>query len=85
MITEKEIAEYQVLLETLISLRRNFLEKRSGILRLLEETDILRKKAFTALAKANRLTRHLTGRQRQISGLSYHLKEIMWHRLRFYI
>jgi hypothetical protein len=42
----------------------------------LEETVTLRKEALIVLAKANRLTKHLTGYQRLKSGLSYNLGEI---------
>jgi len=76
MITEKEIAEYRTLLDTLSSLREKFLERKRGIRRLLEETFVLRKEAFVSLARANRLTKHLTAGQRQITGLSYRLNEI---------
>ena len=76
MITEREIAEYQTLRATLISLHEKFLKRKSELRRLLEETAVLRRNAFLTLEKANRLTRHLTGRQRQITGLSYRLNEI---------
>ena len=76
MITDQEIDEFRTLYDTLASLHGKFLERKQELRRLLEETFALKKEAFTILAKANRLTRHLTGRQRQIAGLSYHLSEI---------
>jgi len=76
MITDREIAEYRTLHDTVSALHRKFLERKQELGRLLEKTFILKKEAYTALAKANRLTRHLTGHQRQITGLSYHLNEI---------
>jgi len=76
MISEREIAEFKTLLNTLSSLRDNFSRRKQEIQRLLEDTFALKKQAYTVLSRANRLTRHLTGRQRQIAGLSYHLNEI---------
>ena len=76
MISEKEIAEYKTLFETHISLKDKYLQKKQDIRLLLEKTYALKKEAFTVLARANRLTRHLTGRQKQIAGLSYSLSEL---------
>ena len=76
MVSEKEIAEYHNLCTALSALHGKFQEKKLELRRLLEETAALRKNAFLALARANRLTGHLTSRQRQIAGLSYHLNEI---------
>ena len=76
MITEKEFAEYRFLCATLGELQQRYLEKKQELRRLLEQTVALRRDTLLVLAKANRLTRHLTGRQRQITGLSYRLGEI---------
>jgi hypothetical protein len=76
MIAEKELAEYKTLCAALRELRSRFLEKKQELKKLLEEAAGRRKDALELLAKANGLTRHLTGRQRQIAGLSYHLGEI---------
>ena len=76
MIAEKELTEYRTLCATLISLHERFIKKKDEFRLLLEETVARRREALLVLAKANRLTRHLTGRQRQIAGLSYHLGEI---------
>jgi len=76
MITEKELTEYRSLCATLGELRGTYRRRKQELRRLLEETGALRREALHALVKANRLTRHLTGRQRQITGLTYHLGEI---------
>ncbi|MCL2319631.1 MAG: hypothetical protein FWC45_06065 [Treponema sp.] len=76
MIAQSEIAEYTKLRDTLESLRERFLKRKQELRHLLEETAALRKETLLALARANRLTRHLTGPQRQITALSYHLGEI---------
>jgi chromosome segregation ATPase len=76
MIAEKELAEYGALCAALQELRRRFQDKKREVRKLLEETAGRRKDALELLAKANAITRHLTGRQRQIAGLSYHLCEI---------
>jgi chromosome segregation ATPase len=76
MIAEKELTEYKALCAALHDLRRRFLERKHELKKLLEETAMRRKDAFQLLAKANGITRHLTGSQRQITGLSYHLGEI---------
>jgi len=76
MITEKELTEYKALCAVLCELRGRFLERKQELKKLLEETAVRRKEALELLAKANVLTRHLTGRQRQITGLSYHLGDL---------
>jgi uncharacterized protein YoxC len=76
MIAEKKLTEYKALCAVLRELRRRFLERKQEIKKLLEEVAGRRKEALELLAKANGLTRHLTGRQRQITGLSYHLGEL---------
>jgi len=76
MITEKELSEYKALCSVFRDLWGRFLERKQEIKRLLEETAVHRKEALELLAKANGLTRHLTGHQRQLTGLSYHLGEI---------
>jgi len=76
MIADKELAEYQNLCAALKNLHENYLIRKQELLRLLEELAALRKESFLILEKANRLTRHLSGRQRQIAGLSYHSGEI---------
>ena len=76
MSMERELTEYRALCASLGSLRENFIKKRQALLLLLEKTAERRLQALMLLAKANRLTRHLNGYQRQITGLSYHLGEI---------
>ena len=76
MISDKEIAEYRSLCSALGQLHEKYLRRRRELRELLEETAALRRKALLVLAKANRLTRHLTGRQRHTSGLGYHLGDI---------
>ena len=73
---DSEYSEYRKLCTTLGNLYEKYLERKLEIRRLLEKTAARRKDALLALAKANRFTRHLTGRQRYISGLSYHLGDI---------
>jgi len=76
MIAEKELTEYKALCAVLRDLRGRFLKRKQELKKLLLETAERRKDALVLLAKANGLTRHLTGRQRQITGLAYHLGEI---------
>ena len=76
MIAEKELTEYKALCAVLRELRGRFLEKKQELKKLLLETAMHRKDALKLLAKANGLTRYLTGRQRQVAGLSYHLGEL---------
>jgi chromosome segregation ATPase len=76
MITEKKLTEYKALCAVLRELRRRFLERKQELKELLEEVAGRRKEALELLAKASGITRHLTGRQRQITGLSYHLGEL---------
>ena len=76
MITEKELTEYRSLCSSLDSLCREFSKRKKELARLLEETSAKRKEALLALARANRLTRHLTGNQRCTTGLHYRLSDI---------
>ena len=76
MIPDREITEYRSLCDTLEALHAQYLKRKQELRGILEETTALRRDVLLVLAKANRLTRHLTGRQRQITGLAYHLGEI---------
>jgi len=76
MITDKEISEYRSLCTALWELHEEYLNRKRELCLLLEKTEALRKDALLVLVKANRLTRHLTGRQRQASGLIYQLDDI---------
>ena len=76
MNAERDLTEYNNLSSTLISLHEKFLKRKHELRRLLEETAARRMEALLFLAKANRLTRHLTGRQRYLSGLTYCLCDI---------
>ena len=76
MITDEEITEYRALYASLKELHEKYREKKRELRELLQKTVTLRKDALLALAKANRLTLYLTGRQRQITGLTYQLSEI---------
>jgi hypothetical protein len=76
MIATRDLSEYQNLCYTLKKLHEKFLKRKDELKALLEETCSYRRKAFVVLAKANGLTRHLTGRQRQLTGVSYYLGEI---------
>jgi hypothetical protein len=76
MSTENELSEYRTLCAFLISSNEKFLEKKQNIRLLLEKTARRRLEALMLIAKANRLTRHLTRHQRQVSGIGYHLGEI---------
>ena len=69
MIEDKELAEYHSLCATMGELQKKFEAKKKELRRLLEETAVLRRDALLVLAKADRLTKHLTGGQRQITGL----------------
>ena len=73
---EKELAEYRSLYATLMELYERYLKRKRELGRILEETAALRRDALLVLAKANRLTRYMTSRQRQASGLSFHPDEI---------
>jgi hypothetical protein len=57
-------------------LHDEFLKRKLKLKRLIEETAALKREAFLVIAKANRLTRHLTCRQRQAVGITYHFDEI---------
>jgi hypothetical protein len=76
MITEKESNEYKALCTALLELRRKLLDRKQELKKLLEETAARRKDALELLAKANCITRHLNGRQRQITGILYYPGEI---------
>lgn len=75
-IPDGELTEYRSLYAGLEVLYQKFLKRKEELRVLVEETAAHRKNAFEVLARANRLTRHLTGRQRQTSGLTYHLGEL---------
>jgi len=70
MITDKELAEYRSLYTMLRDLNKRFIEKKQEILRLLEEFAAQQRTAFSVLNRANRLNRYLTGRQRQVTGVT---------------
>ena len=72
----RELNEYLDLYASLEDMHRKFLERKQILRLLLEETIALKKEALLVLAKANRLTKHLTGRQRQAAGFTYHLNDI---------
>ena len=76
MLADRELSEYYNLCATLRNLQERFLVRRQELKELIEEAAALRRDALLALEKANRLTRHLTGRQRQTAGLCYHPGEI---------
>ena len=76
MIPDRELEEYRTLLAAAGALRERFQKRKEELSLLLDETAALRKETLLVLAKANRLTRHLTGGQRYTIGLSYHLGEI---------
>jgi len=75
-LANREINEYLSLCATFGELQKKFLERKLELRQTLKETAALKKKALLLLSRANRLTRHLTGRQRQIAGLAYHAGEI---------
>ena len=72
----RELSEYRLLYSTLDEFHGKFQRRKLELRRLLGETAALKKDALMVLARANRLTRHLTGGQRQLTGISYHLGEI---------
>ena len=76
MITDRDFSEYRNLCTTLGNLREKFIKRRREVGLLLQKTASNRREALLVLAKANRLTRHLTGRQRQTAGISYRLGDI---------
>lgn len=76
MITDRELGEYRSLCASLASSNEKFLKRREEFRLLLEETIARRREALLVLVKANRITRHLTGYQRQSAGLTYFLGEI---------
>ena len=73
---DKELTEYISLCSALRELHTKFLARKQELRLLLGETAALKKKAFLALAKANRIIRHTTGNQRQAAGLTYQLGEL---------
>ena len=75
-LANKEINEYLSLCATFRELEKKFAARKVELRRILEEVAVLKREALLILAKANRLTTHLTGRQRQMAGLSYHIGEI---------
>jgi cell division protein FtsB len=68
----KEIAGYTQLLASFRELREKYEKRKEAIRVLLAETEALKKKAAAFLKKANRMTGHLTGSQRQAAGILYH-------------
>jgi len=76
MITDREFSEYRALCATLGRLHEEFLKRKRELKGLLGETAVRKKEAYLVLARANRLTRHLTCSQRQVAGITYHLGEI---------
>jgi len=76
MITEKESNDYKALCAALLELRRKLLDRKQELKKLLEETAARRRDALEILAKANGITRYLTSRQRQMTGLLYFPGEI---------
>jgi hypothetical protein len=73
---DKETAENIELYGTLKDLHTQYLKKREGLRVILKETAAFKRQALLTLARALRLTRHLTGRQRQLTGFVYTLAEI---------
>lgn len=76
MVTEEEMAEYRSLCAACGQLHENYLKRKQELLLLLGELSARRREAFMVLEKANRLARRLSGRQRQISGFTFHSGEI---------
>lgn len=72
----RELNEYINLCAALEELYKKFLQRKQELCRILEETAALKREALVFLAKANRLTRHLTGRQRQMAGFTYCIGDI---------
>jgi hypothetical protein len=70
--TEKETAETNSLGASLRELHEKHERRKEEIRSLLEETGALMKRAAASLKKASRLTRYLTARQRQETGIFYH-------------
>jgi hypothetical protein len=69
---EKEAAETSNLNASLWELHVKHESRKKEIRGLLEETGTLMKKAVVFLKRLNRLTRYLTARQRQETGILYH-------------
>jgi hypothetical protein len=76
MIAEKELAEYKALCAVFLELRGKILDRKQELKELIEETAGRRKDALELIAKANGITRYLTGCQRQAAGLLYYPGEI---------
>ena len=76
MITEKELAEYRALCNTLDSLYGKLLKRKQELRKILEEAAARRRETLLFLARANRMTRHLTGSQRHSAGFTYNLCDI---------
>ena len=76
MFTDKEITEYRNLCAALNELQEKYRRRKLELRQILEKTVEIRNNTLLVLVKANRLTRYLTARQRQISGLTYRLEEI---------
>jgi len=74
MITDRELTEYRSLYSTLVDLHKKFIRKKQEVFLLLEKTAAQRRNAFFVLSKANRLSRYLTSRQREITGVTYCLE-----------
>jgi len=72
----KDPAEYGKLCAVLKSLHGKYFSRRNEICRILAETAVLKKRAYTVLARANRVTGRLTVTQRQTAGISYSLEEL---------
>jgi hypothetical protein len=69
---EKEAAETNSISASLRELHEKYERRTKEIRSLLEETGALMKRTAVFLKKANRLTRYLTVRQRQETGILYH-------------
>jgi hypothetical protein len=67
-----ENAGYDGLAACLRELRDAYKKRKEEIRGILAETGALKKETAVVLKKANRLTRHLTGRQRRETGVFYH-------------
>jgi len=74
MTISKELAEYKSLYAILGDLHKNFIRKKQDITQLLERLAVERRNAFSVLGRTNRLTRRLTSRQREITGITYYIE-----------
>ena len=77
MINDRELTEYKSLYDTMRDLHKKFVRKKQEILELLEKTAIQRRNAYFVLGRANRLTRHLTNSQREITGITYYFDDTL--------